>query len=222
MTIAKDDSPCIYVVAGSPAAGKTRFVNRGLQNGLFPSDAVIHDCDSLMCNMPEYLYLSERFGARIAFEKLESPARKKSEALLARAIEAKKTIVYDRSCGLPSSYFFLKNLVERNRYGLIVHALYVDLNRAVQRAEARERENGRHFPPSLIRERSGMFSALWPHYLALSEKAFLYDSRDTGVDLIASGSCKQWEIRDMILYREFLSRGKGYKKKIDSLLNLRG
>lgn len=41
----KKESPLIYVVAGSPASGKTSFVHKGLEENIFPKDPVIHDCD---------------------------------------------------------------------------------------------------------------------------------------------------------------------------------
>lgn len=214
----KKKPPLIYVVAGSPASGKTSFVHKGLEENIFPKDAVVHDCDAVMCELPGYQSDLKKCGPAEAYSKWELVARESAEDQLSLAIEAKKDILYDRSCALLSSYVFLENIVKKQGYKLIMHALHIDINQALARAKSRESKTGRHMPPILLQERLEMFSALWPYYLALAEKVYLYDNNGRSTYLIASCSCNKLEIQDNILYQNFIAQGQSQVQRVKSLL----
>lgn len=214
----KKESPLIYVVAGSPASGKTSFVHKGLEGNIFPKDAVAHDCDAVMCALPGYQSDLKKYGSAEAYSNWELIARERAEAQLSHAIVAKKDILYDRSCALLSSYVFLENIVKKQGYKLIMHAMHIDINQALARAKSRESKTGRHMPPMLLQERLEMFSALWPYYVALSEKAYLYDNNGRSTYLIASCSCNKLEIQDNIIYQNFIAQGQSQVQTVKSLL----
>jgi predicted ABC-type ATPase len=204
----KNQSPwSIYAVAGAPASGKTSFVQRGLKEGLFPAEAFLHDCDAVMSEFEGYQADLKKFGPADAFKNWELAAREAAQNQLERAVEGKNDIIYDRSCALLSCYHFLENAVKKQGYKLILHGLHINLDQALARAAERERQTRRHIPLELIQERLKMFSVLWPSYLALSEKAYLYDTNGNNPCLIARFICNKLEINDNISYQNFIAQG---------------
>ena len=198
--------PTIYAVAGSPGAGKTTFIVRALEKGLLPRDASIHDCDAVMCSLDDYKSDRNSMGPIPAFIKWELPAREIAEADLGKTIEAGNDVIYDRSCGLLSSYLFLKHLIEKKSYRLVMHVLYIHVSEALARTRAREELTGRHIPEETLRERLRMLSGLWPSYLALSQEAYLYESCDNEFRPVAKyGKGGGLQIKNPQVYEEFLS-----------------
>lgn len=171
-----------------------------------------------MCALPGYQSDLKKYGPAKAYNNWELIARESAEAQLSHAIEAKKDILYDRSCALLSSYVFLENIVKKQGYKLIMHALHIDINHALARAKSRESKIGRHMPPMLLQERLEMFSALWPYYIALSENAYLYNNNKRSTYSITSCSCNKLEIKDNILYQNFISQGESQVQTVKSFL----
>ncbi len=83
-------NPVIYAIAGSPASGKTTFVQE--KSIFFPEDVFYHDCDSVMVALEGYQADVQLLGSAKAFQKWELPAREKAEDMLKEAVEVKKTL----------------------------------------------------------------------------------------------------------------------------------
>jgi predicted ABC-type ATPase len=198
--------PTIFAVAGSPAAGKTSFIQKKIkEETFFPKDVFIHDCDAVMDSLEDYQSDLRTLGPMKAFQNWELPAREKAESLLMEAVKERKDIIYDRSCALPSSYFFLQDLVENHGYTLIMHVLYVTKENALFRAEEREKETGRHIPESVLLERMVGIATLWPSYLKLAKLCYLYDSNDRSLNLIAMAEGSKLTILDEKGYSAFMN-----------------
>lgn len=200
--------PTIYAAAGSPAAGKTTFVAYALKQKILPGSAFVHDCDWVMTQLEGYQADLQLFGAEAAFKKWELPARALAEVELQKAITEGRDVIYDRSCALASSYSFLKKVIQNNGYQLVMHVVYLDKDKTFSRAKERESKTGRHIPESMILERLEMISALWLHYLSISQEAFLYVNRADGFVLISKYQGKKLSIENPEIYEEFLSYGK--------------
>ncbi|MGZ3634124.1 MAG: zeta toxin family protein [Parachlamydiaceae bacterium] len=198
--------PTIFAVAGSPAAGKTSFIQAKMkEKGFFPKDVFIHDCDAVMDSLEGYQSDLHTLGPTKAFQNWELPAREKAESLLMEAVREQKDIIYDRSCALPSSYDFLKDLVENHGYTLIMHVLYVTEKNALFRAAEREKETGRHIPENVLLERMLGIATLWPSYLKLAKLCYLYDSNDRSLNLIAMAEDSKLTILDEKGYSAFMN-----------------
>jgi predicted ABC-type ATPase len=203
MTLLQAD-PTIFAIAGSPASGKTSFIQKKNEERFFPQDVFIHDCDAVMVSLEGYQSDVELLGSVQAFQNWELPAREKAEALLMEAVKERRDILYDRSCALPSSYTFLKDLVDNHGYTLVMHVLYVTEKEACLRAEKREQETGRHIPKDVLLERMVGIKNLWPSYLELAKTCYLYDSHNPSLRLIAQGTDADLVIFDPELYASFL------------------
>jgi len=90
----------------------------------------------------------------------------------------------------------------------VMHVVYLDKDKTFSRAKERESKTGRHIPESMILERLEMISALWLHYLSISQEAFLYVNRADGFVLISKYQGKKLSIENPEIYEEFLSYGK--------------
>lgn len=198
--------PIIYAIAGSPASGKTTFVQKKIQENYFPEDIFVHDCDAVMVALEGYQSDVQLLGSAKAFQKWELPAREMAEAMLLQAVKERKNIIYDRSCALPSSYTFLKDLVDNQGYTLIMHVLYVKEEVAFSRAEEREKTTSRHTPKEILSERMTWIRALWPSYLNLAKLAYLHDSNDTLYKVIATGKDSELIILDEKGYAAFMQQ----------------
>lgn len=196
--------PIIYAIAGAPASGKTTFIQEKIKQKFFAKDIFIHDCDAVMTSLEGYQSDLKLLGPAQAFANWELPARQIAESELMRAVEAKKTIIYDRSCALPTSYTFLKDLVENQGYTLIMHVLYVTQKEAIDRAIEREQKTRRHIPEELLVARMSGIKTLWPDYLKLAKNCYLYDSNDKSYKLIASQENAQLVILEPESYENFL------------------
>ncbi|GEM_PF-1176693 len=177
----------IFAIAGSPASGKTSFIQEKNKENFFPEGVFIHDCDAVMTSMEGYQSDLQSLGSVIAFKNWELPAREKAEALLMEAVKEGRDIIYDRSCALHSSYTFLKDIVENHGYTLIMHVLYVTKENAFFRAEEREKNTGRHIPRDVLFERMIGIKNLWPCYLKIAKLCYLYNSNERSLNLIARG-----------------------------------
>ncbi len=171
MTVAL--KPRIFAVAGIPGAGKTTFIQKQILAGVFPQDAFIHDCDAVMLNLAGYQEDLQRNGPEFAFSKWELPARRLAEEALVQAVEHRQDIIYDRSCALTSCLTFIESLVKESGYELFFYFLEIDVQRAVQRTQAREQETGRHIPLSIIEDRAKTLEQLLPVYRALAAESFV-------------------------------------------------
>jgi predicted ABC-type ATPase len=198
--------PTIFAIAGSPASGKTSFIQEKNKEIFFPKDVFIHDCDAVMTSLAGYQSDLQSLGPVIAFQNWELPAREIAENLLMEAVKEKKNIVYDRSCALPSSYMFLKDLVENHGYTLIMHVLYVTKENAFFRAEEREKKTGRHIPKDVLLERMIGIRDLWSSYLKLAQLCYLYDSNEPSLNIIAEGKDSELTILHAEGYSAFISQ----------------
>jgi predicted ABC-type ATPase len=196
--------PTLYAVAGSPASGKSSFVQLGIQNGFLPSSAFLHDCDDTMAGIEEYRSDVKHFGSAEAFRRWELVAREKAELDLQHAIELGLDVIYDRSCALPSSYLFLKNLVASKNYRIVLHVMSVERDRAISRSNLREKDTGRHVPLEALQERLKGISTLWPSYLAFTSEATLYDNNDFSRRVIAQYKDGELVVHDQRYYDRFI------------------
>lgn len=205
-TLDLQEYPIIFAIAGSPASGKTSFIQEKNKENFFPKNVFIHDCDAVMTSLEGYQSDLQSLGPVIAFQNWELPAREIAENLLMEAVKEKRNIVYDRSCALPSSYMFLKDLVDSHRYTLIMHALYVTKENAFFRAEEREKKNGRHISKPVLLERMLGIRDLWPSYLKLARLCYLYDSNEPSLNVIAEGKNAELTIFDAESYSAFMNQ----------------
>jgi predicted ABC-type ATPase len=206
--LAQSSHPTIYAVAGAPASGKTTFVKAYLNRGVFSPNPFKHDCDEVMEALEEYQNDLKVYGSAYAFEKWEIIAREKAHQLLEEAVLKRRDIIYDRSCTLPDSLVFIRNLVEEQNYRLKMYTLHITEEEALRRARKREVETGRHIPEKIVKERLRRMSLLWPDYLALAEEAFLIDHTQLGnLRIIARFQDKKILIEEPLNYEEFLSIG---------------
>jgi predicted kinase len=203
---ALQSDPTIFAIAGSPASGKTSFIRERIKENCFPEDVFIHDCDAVMTSLEGYQADLQSLGSIQAFQNWELPAREIAENLLMEAVREKKNIIYDRSCALPSSYTFLKDLVENHGYTLIMHVLYVTKENAFFRAEKRERTTGRHIPKDTLLERMIGIKTLWPSYLKLAKFCYLHDSNERSLNLIAQGKDSELTILDSEGFSAFINQ----------------
>ncbi|MDR3623653.1 MAG: zeta toxin family protein [Chlamydiales bacterium] len=178
-------TPTIFAIAGAPASGKSTFIQEHIKKNFFPKDIFLHDCDACMTSLNGYQSDLQHLGSVKAFQNWELPAREKAEFMLMEAVKAKKDIIYDRSCALPSSYAFLKNIVENHGYMLIMHILYVTEEEAFFRAEEREKKTGRHIPRDVLSKRMNAIKSLWPSYQTIANSCYLHDSNDKSYNIIA-------------------------------------
>ena len=199
-------NPIIFAVAGIPASGKSSFIQEKMKENFFPEEVFIHDCDAVMDSLKGYQSDLQSLGSAIAFQNWELPARALAESMLMEAIHARQNIIYDRSCALPSSYLFLKEVVELHRYTLVMHVLDVSKEEAHSRAKEREKETGRQVPEEFFLERKKGLKALWPAYLKLAKQCCVYDSNTRPLQLIASGCGPKLTILDKKKYALFLKR----------------
>ena len=206
LTFKLQAEPRIFAIAGSPAAGKTTFVQDKLREKFFPDNVFIHDCDAVMNSLEGYQADLKLLGSVKAFEKWELPARELAESMLLDAVKAKKHIIYDRTCALPSSYSFLSDIVQKHGYTLIMHVLYVNKEEAVTRATQRERLTGRHIPQTSLFERMLGIKSLWPSYVKLAKQCFLYDNNDPKRQLIAIGKDNKLIILNQERYEAFINQ----------------
>ena len=213
-------SPTIFVVAGSPAAGKTSFVREGLAKGVFPSQAFLHDCDASMVAMEGYQRDLSLLGPAIAFRNWELVAREKAEKTLSYAIEAGVDVIYDRSCAILSSFEFLREVATSKGYKVVFHVLSIEKGEAIARAKRRESEMGRHMPEEILQERLEMVSALWPRFLSIATEAYLYDSNESPAKLILQYKDKKISVFDQVLFDRFIYLGQAEraKKALENLL----
>jgi predicted ABC-type ATPase len=167
----------IFVVAGGPAAGKTTYIQKQLHAGIFPANAFIHDCDSVMESLQEYQDDLQQWGPVAAFTTWEIPARQLAEEALFAAAERKQNIIYDRSCALMSSFEFIETLVRQKSYQLFFYYLEVDIEVAIKRAQAREKATGRHTPTHVIADRINAVRTFLPGYQALATHFEKHDTR---------------------------------------------
>jgi len=177
-TETRTDTPVIYVIAGGIGAGKTSFRKSLLAKGRLPEDAVLHDPDAVMQALPGYLKMLDETGdTASAFATWEMPARFLAEEILSAAVWSKRDVIYERTCAIDTAPAFLKNVKEQG-YRIEMHLLHTDLDTALERARRREGVEGRHTPPSVIRERYTALLRLWPEYRALADRIALYDNTD--------------------------------------------
>lgn len=198
-------NPTIFAIAGSPASGKTSFIQEKDKEDFFPKDIFVHDCDAVMTSLDGYQSDLRSLGSIIAFQNWELPAREIAENLLMEAVKNNKNIVYDRSCALPSSYMFLKDLVENHGYTLIMHVLYVTKEKAFSRAKEREKKTGRYIPEEVLIERMIGIKDLWPSYVELAQLCYLYDSNEPSFKIIAKGKNSELTILCPESYAAFMS-----------------
>jgi predicted ABC-type ATPase len=199
--------PTIYAIAGGPAAGKTSYIAKALQAGTLPAAAFIHDCDAVMVSLAGYQQQLDLEDPIRAFNTWELPARQLAEEHLQQQVAAKQDIIYDRTCALPSSFSFLKNLVNNHGYRLIIQVLHVDPEIAYKRALSREAETMRHVPKDIISERFEMVSRLWFDYLSLATEAYLLDNSDLTSTVIAIYKDGNLVIKEPAVYDDFIAIG---------------
>jgi predicted kinase len=197
--------PTIFAIAGPPAAGKSTFIQEKIRENFFPEDIFIHDCDAVMNSLEGYQLDLKTVGSALAFQKWELPAREIAESMLTEAVQARKNIIYDRSCALPASYIFLQDIVEKYDYTLVMHILHVSKQEALSRAEKREKTTGRHIPKNVILERMAGIKELWPSYAKLAKFSYLYDSNNKSYHLIAMTKNYEITIHNKKSYEAYLN-----------------
>jgi hypothetical protein len=91
--------PTIFAIAGSPASGKTSFIQKKKEEDFFPKDVFLHDCDAVMISLEGYQSDLQCLGSLTAFQNWEIPAREIAENLLIEAVKEKKNWqTYTRRC----------------------------------------------------------------------------------------------------------------------------
>lgn len=198
-------TPFLYAIAGIPTAGKTSFRVNAIAKGVLPPHAFVHDCDDVMDSLPEYRQQLAQEGPAAAFNQWELAARQLAEQQLQAPIQLKRDIIYDRSCALPESYAFIKNLVEQHDYKLIMHLLVINVAEAKRRAIVREKQHGRHSPEQMLEERYHLLRDLWPEYLKLASEAFIIDNNTFEQRVIAVYKHNKLSINDKHAYDNFFS-----------------
>lgn len=134
---------------GIPGAGKSTFWQK---NKKAFADFIFVGFDTLMAMLPEYQKDVENLGLKEAFARWELPARIAGYELLIRAMEQKKNIFFDHG-GSPELHLEIMRAAKVDGYHTKMYYIKCDVETALQRTTAREKEIQRHTPEKLIIER---------------------------------------------------------------------
>lgn len=172
-TLTVPETPVIYAMAGIPGCGKSVFVDKGLENGTFPKNAVIIDPDRVMQLIPDYLRdLADR-GSETAFRNWELPARNFAYGILNEAAAKGFSIVQDMGSVRRENYERFKMLKARG-YRFEMTYVYCPVEEALRRLQGRARFTA----PAMVRERFTSLNALLPLYLEIADKFTVLDNSD--------------------------------------------
>lgn len=203
------EHPVIIAMGGSPGSGKTTF-----RKSLNLANVHLHDMDEVMVSLPEYQEDLRQIGPKKAFEKWWPHAQSLARILVQFAIQARYSIIYDRTCGTEGSYFDLLQ-AKKLGYRICLHGFFVDRNVAWERLQKREKEEGRAVTEEILDEYRSRFSALWPYYVSLVDEAVLYDTNEKNPRIIFSS---KEGIVDPTLYQGFLLAGDSFTEYFQSKL----
>lgn len=162
----------VFAMAGIPGSGKTTFVSKCLNDGSFPYDAFILNCDSVMETLPEYISDYEQFGQKISFNRWEIPARNLSYRLLEEAVALNLDIIKDMNCVRWENFAMLERLKEQHGYYLKMYLFDIDPEIALRRIKDRKR----YTPPAMVLERAIALKELKDHYKSLVHEYFEFNS----------------------------------------------
>lgn len=166
--------PCVYAMAGIPAAGKSTFVRHAIERRFFPKGAFILNPDIVMEMVPAYHIDVASMGAADAFAKWEMPCRALAYELGREAGKKRLPIIKDMGMVRPENWRILMDL-RASGYRVILHHIMCDANVAVQRCAARPR----YFPAQKIYERARELDALMVEFAGLADEVLRFDNSDT-------------------------------------------
>lgn len=170
----KHRPPQLIAFAGGPGAGKSFLYEAMKSKGQLPPDSVIHDPDLVMQAIPQYLEEARREPVD-AFKKWELPARQLANNILMSALLAGYNIIYMRTFALADSLNFV-HAAKILGYQVTLHVLTCDLEVALARAKARERQTRRHIPPAVLAQRHQAVLNLIPELIKIADHYFIYEN----------------------------------------------
>lgn len=141
------EHPVLIHMAGIPGSGKTTYY----RTHDWPQHVFIA-FDNIMEDLKEYQNDLKAFGAEIAFNKWEIPARIIGYELLRLAVEQHKNIFFDNGGSSQGHLELIKNI---KKFGYTTAMYYIDcpLQVAIERSIIREKEINRHIPIETIEDR---------------------------------------------------------------------
>ena len=163
--------PTVYCMAGIPGSGKSTFVRRAVESGVFPLNAFVLNPDLVMDLIPAYHADHADMGAEDAFLKWESAARTLVYDLAGQAIESRLDIIKDMGLVRPENWRMLMEM-RTHGYRVFLHHIMCDTEEAVRRCAARER----HFPAHRIYERARELDVLMNEFSGIADRVVRFDN----------------------------------------------
>lgn len=166
--------PTLFLMAGGAGAGKTTAVNRMLKVG--QSLGVMVSADDIKESLPEWKNLTESPYWKAAGTMVHEESSYLSKQLLARAMLAKKDIVFDAT--LKSGELAQKLFDRARKAGYEVQLVYVDadVDDAIGRSELRARQTGRWVPPAFVKLSHAKAPVAFADYQSMVDRWTLFHS----------------------------------------------
>lgn len=168
-------TPLLTHMLGIPGAGKTTEARK-----IKDANTVFIGFDDIMEKLPGYRKDKNELGAEAAFKKWEICARMIGYEILFRAEERKLNIILDHSGTRADHIDMLKELKQKENYGVRIVAVLIDEELALDRASKRER----YLPPEYIPLRKKALDSLLPAYQAIADSYIEYKATKNGNILV--------------------------------------
>ena len=206
-----EGQPVYHMLGGGPAAGKSTFVDGpgGARAGLKDPNMVTVNADDMKAKLPEY-------GQRIAAKdpSASSFVHEESSYLAARlqtaAFENRLNTTLDGT-GDNNPNKLRGKITQARSAGYRVEGHYVTVptDLAVQRAQTRAAQTGRHVPEPVIRGTHAGVSTALPQVAGDFDSVNLYDTRGSTLEHVMEATNGTMTIHDPGLWDEFVAKGGG-------------
>ena len=182
----QDRAPIAYIMGGGGASGKGTIKRLLQSTGQIPSSGLLElDPDEIKLEIPEYKQIvaaGDWRAANVVHEESSAIAKR----VLAKAISKPQyDLVYDVTLGDPVKAAVSLRALKAAGYEINLYGVVVDPVLALARADARARTTGRYVPLDQLLKAHKGFVAGFPGYLALVDRAALFENSDTTPTLIA-------------------------------------
>ena len=162
--------PKLKQISGIPGSGKTTFCKMNKND-----EYLFIGFDEIMHKISGYKNDVEMLGLIKAFEKWELVARTIGYELLFRAISKRISVLFEHS-GVNDAHVELFKNAKVLGYETEVIFTICDIETALKRAGAREKEILRHTPRILIEERAVLLEKYINIYMKTADKVVIYNT----------------------------------------------
>lgn len=197
--------PEFVMLGGGPASGKSTALKAGVR---VPPGGVTINSDDIKAMLPEFHGGDPNDKGRAAFVHEESSAIAKEA--MNKAIAQKMHVTLDGTGDSSIEKVLAKSSAFRaHGYKVVGEYVTADLDKAIERSNARGQKTGRYVPEDVIRAVHRSVSNVLPQ--AVHEGAFdemrLWDTNDGPPKMIASYDGKKLTVHDAAAYDKFLAKG---------------